>query len=105
MIVGRIESIRAHLDLLSIPRLWGKNCCCNGKDLQQMILLIDVRASKLQLMKIIVKSLYSILKKNQNAPRPSEHPPVRGENMSKRLVRWDQCCKIIQNLFMVPRWK
>ena len=25
------------------------------------------------------------LKKNQNAPRPSEHPPVRGENMSKRL--------------------
>ena len=26
-----------------------------------------------------------ILKKNQNAPRPSEHPPVRGEKMSKRL--------------------
>ena len=25
------------------------------------------------------------LKKNQNAPRPSEHPPVRGEEMSKRL--------------------
>ena len=25
------------------------------------------------------------LKKNQNAPRPSEHPPVRGEKMSKRL--------------------
>ena len=25
------------------------------------------------------------LKKNQNAPRPSEHPPARGENMSKRL--------------------
>ena len=22
---------------------------------------------------------------NQNAPRPSEHPPVRGENISKRL--------------------
>ena len=29
---------------------------------------------------------YSILKKNQNAPRPSEHPPARqGEKMSKRL--------------------
>ena len=27
----------------------------------------------------------SCSKKNQNAPRPSEHPPVRGENMSKRL--------------------
>ena len=25
------------------------------------------------------------LKKNQNAPRPSEHPPVRGEKMSKHL--------------------
>ena len=25
------------------------------------------------------------LKENQNAPRPSEHPPVRGEKMSKRL--------------------
>ena len=31
----------------------------------------------------VQKRLY--LKKNQNAPRPSEHPPVRGENMSKRL--------------------
>ena len=26
------------------------------------------------------------LKKNQNTPRPSEHPPVMGEKMSKRLV-------------------
>ena len=26
-----------------------------------------------------------VLKKNQNAPRPSEHPPVREEKMSKRL--------------------
>ena len=25
------------------------------------------------------------LKKNQNAPRPSEHPPVKGKKMSKRL--------------------
>ena len=29
------------------------------------------------------------LKKNQNASRPSEHPPVRGGEMSKRSVRWD----------------
>ena len=29
----------------------------------------------------------NFLKKSQNAPRPSEHPPVREENMSKRLVR------------------
>ena len=32
------------------------------------------------------------LKKNQNAPRPSEHPPVRGEKMSKRLG-WIKGCK------------
>ena len=25
------------------------------------------------------------LKKNQTTPRPSEHPPVMGEKMSKRL--------------------
>ena len=31
------------------------------------------------------------LKKNQNAPRPSEHPLVRGENMSKRVVT-GYCC-------------
>ena len=28
---------------------------------------------------------FLVLKKNQNAPRPSEHPPVRGGKMSKRL--------------------
>ena len=27
-IVLVLKKIRAHLDLLSIPRLWGKNCCC-----------------------------------------------------------------------------
>ena len=29
----------------------------------------------------------SCLKKNQNAPRPSEHPPVRGKNA--KTFRWD----------------
>ena len=33
------------------------------------------------------------LNKNQNAPRSSEHPPVRGENMSKRLVGGIKGCK------------
>ena len=44
------------------------------------------------------------LKKNQNTPRPSEHPPVREENV--KTFRWDQRLQI-QNLFMafkqVPR--
>ena len=31
------------------------------------------------------------LKKNQNAPRPSEHPPVRGEKMSKHLAGIKDC--------------
>ena len=30
-------------------------------------------------------AIFGYLKKNQNAPRPSEHPPVREEKMSKRL--------------------
>ena len=34
---------------------------------------------------VIVLLLSEFLKKNQNAPRPSEHPPVRGKKMSKRL--------------------
>ena len=44
------------------------------------------------------------LKKNQNAPRPSEHLPVRRENV--KTFRWDHKLQI-QNLFMafkrVPR--
>ena len=38
------------------------------------------------------------LKKNQNTPRPSEHPPVMGEKMSKRLGGIKRLQ--IQNLFM-----
>ena len=37
------------------------------------------------------------LKKNQNAPRPSEHPPVRGGGDVKTF-RWDQRLQI-QNLY------
>ena len=48
---------------------------------------------------------YIFLKKNQNTPRPSEHPPVMGEKMSKRLGGIKRLQ--IQNLFMafkqVPR--
>ena len=35
------------------------------------------------------------LKKNQNAPRPSEHPPVRGGGMSKRLGETKGCKYIV----------
>ena len=39
------------------------------------------------------------LKKNQNEPRPSEHPPVRGGEYVKTF-RWDDRLQIIQKLFM-----
>ena len=46
------------------------------------------------------------LKKNLNASRPSEHPPVRGKNV--KTFRWDHIRLQRQNLFMafkrVPRW-
>ena len=40
------------------------------------------------------------LKKNQNAPRPSEHPPVMGENMvcSTMLL-------FVKVFFYVPAWR
>ena len=48
---------------------------------------------------------WNFLKKDQNTPRPSEHPPVMGEKMSKRLGGIKRLQ--IQNLFMafkqVPR--
>ena len=47
----------------------------------------------------------SIVNKNLNAPRPSEHPPVRGKHV--KTFRWDHRLQL-QNLFMafkrVPRW-
>ena len=48
---------------------------------------------------------YSYLKKNQTTPRPSEHPPVMGGKVSKRLGGIKRLQ--IQNLFIafkqVPR--
>ena len=44
------------------------------------------------------KGVYVYLKENQNTPRPSEHPPVMGGKMSKRLGGIKRLQ--IQNLFM-----
>ena len=38
-----------------------------------------------------------------NASRPSEDPPVRGENV-KTFSRWDNSMRIIQNLSMALKW-
>ena len=43
--------------------------------------------------------IYCCLKKNQNAPRPSEHPPVRGEKNVKRLVGGIKGCKLLLLFF------
>ena len=37
------------------------------------------------------RDLDPCLKKNENAPRPSEYPPVSGEEMSKRLCGIKGC--------------
>ena len=54
---------------------------------------------------LILNTGVPCLKKNQTTPRPSEHPPVMGENMSKRLGGIKRLQ--IQNHFMtvkqVPR--
>ena len=39
-----------------------------------------------------VLASYVFLKKNLNAPRPSEHPPVRGNNI--KTFRWDHRLQI-----------
>ena len=88
-----------------------------GCKCQMLILIVTIRGgyrmargwlcTKLSLSSALLSFAGKcFLKKNQNAPRPSEHPPVRGEKMSKRLG----CQRLqIQNLFMafkrVPRWK
>ena len=39
----------------------------------------------------------SLLKKNQNTPRPSEHPPVMGEKVPKRLggIKGLHCVRLL----------
>ena len=53
----------------------------------------------------LLKSFWCL--KNQNAPRPSEHPPVRGGKISKRLGGIKGCkYKTSFTAFKrVPRWK
>ena len=73
----------------------------NGGLLPDIILLTQCyyhRGTRLNVMKMC-------LKKNQTTPRPSEHPPVMGGKMSKRLGGIKRLQ--IQNHFMafkqVPR--
>ena len=53
-------------------------------------------------LKYVLQCL-TFLKKNQNnTPRPSEHPPVRGKTV--KTFRWDHNKLQIQNLFMAFQW-
>ena len=61
-------------------------------------LRIETGAEKTTIVDIIFRhNSASSLKKNLNAPRPSEHPPVRGKNV--KTFRWDHRLQR-QNLFM-----
>ena len=44
--------------------------------------------------------LFCFLKKNQNAPRPSEHPPVRGKNNVKTFG-WDHNRLLFRFVFVL----
>ena len=51
-----------------------------GKATGQIVLLFVVAVGMICLLfSFVVSYMERILKKNQNAPRPSEHPPVRGK--------------------------
>ena len=54
---------------------------------------------------VVCRDFVKSLKKNLNASRPSEHPPVRGGNI--KTFMWDHRLQI-KSIFMafkrVPRW-
>ena len=67
-----------------------------------LLLLLDLLVDlNRRVAKLGISALYFVivsgLKKNQDAPRPSEHPPVRGKNV--KTFRWDHRPQI-QNLLM-----
>ena len=57
----------------------------------------DLFSPHILLTRTISPLRVSCLEKNQNAPRPYEHPPVRGGNV--KTFRWDHRLQI-QNLLM-----
>ena len=82
------DGLGMHLDLLRIPQSGRKN----------------VKTFRWH-HRLQSQNLFGLLQKSLNASRPSEHPPVRGEN--GKTFRWDHRLQI-QNLFMalkrVPQW-
>ena len=61
------------------------------------LLVVGVERYILTSSIIYAVEIISCLNKNLNASRPSEHPPIRGENV--KSFRWDHRLQI-QNLFM-----
>ena len=97
--------------MLKVPtkyRLYADVCCCCLRRNVGKNIYVETNNIHLGLsLKVTItrKEAFLSLKKNQNTPGPSEHPPVMGENMSKRLGGIKRLQ--IQNLFMafkqVPR--
>ena len=80
-IVYRRESTSTTPVVLKVVRVTGAAYPGNTMDQLRCAPLFDYHLRTLFSTKFHV----GFLKKNPNAPRPSEHPPVRGEKMSKRL--------------------
>ena len=59
--------------------------------------------------KTTIVDIFDMLKKNQSAPRPSEHPPVMGGKMSKRLGGIKGCkhktCRFSHLAYWLPTRK
>ena len=95
------EKITTRLDLLSIPQSGGKNVKTFRWDHRLQIQNLFMAFKRVPLWclkknqnaprpsehppKFSFFGECCCLKKNQNAPRPSEHPSAKGEKMSKRL--------------------
>ena len=63
-----------------------------------------VNAIMLLLLGNLIYSCKEFLKKNQNAPRPSEYPPVMGKKMSKRLGAGIKGCKYKTSSWLLNRF-
>ena len=61
------------------------NLSASGADNENVTLLSILHYHNVLMYYTIAHSVLRYLKKNQSTPRPSEHPPVMGDKMSKRL--------------------
>ena len=100
MLLPTGNPIKGHDEILSLQPMMG---CSEGLDAFRFSLKQVCPDSVLRddAFRFFFRHQAACLKKNQNAPRPSEYPQVRGENV-KTFIRWDHRLRI-KNLFMTVK--